>query len=331
MTFDRIDRRQLLTTALGSAALGSALWSSSMLAQSVQTAKILLGFPAGGSNDSIARQLAERLRGQYASTVIVENRVGAQGRFAVEAVKDAAPDGMTILQTPGTILTIYPHVYKRLSYDPLKDLTPVTAVSKFDPALAVAPSMPVKTPSEFIDWCKKNPDKAMYGSPSAGTSPHFVGVMLARAAGISLQHIAYKGAAPAVQDLLGGHLPAYMGIVGDVMEHHRRGTVRIIATSGPSRSRFTPDVMTFEESGFPKVVAQDWFGLFLPANAPSHVVTNLHRAVSRAMTDQSMLDSLTRIGVDPAVSEASAFADQLKRELASWADVVKASGFRIDD
>lgn len=326
---DQVNRRHLMTGA--AAMFASALSPAVSFAQPTQVARIVLGFPAGGSNDLIARQLAERLRGNYAPGIIVENKVGAQGRLAVDAMKTAAPDGMTILQTPGTALTIYPHVFKKLSYDPLKDLAPVTALCTFDIALAVGPNVPAKTASEFVAWCKKNPDKAMYGSPAAGASPHFVGVMFERAAGIKLQHVGYKGAAPAVQDLIGGHLSAYMGTLGDVIEHHRSGAARVIATSGPKRSRFVPDVMTFEEDGFRNVVAQDWYGILLPATAPSEVIIRLSRSISEAVKDQRLLDSFIRANVDPAVTDPQAFIERIRHELTSWEAVVKASGFRIDD
>jgi len=322
-------RRFLAASAAGLAAAGLP---ASLLAQTLgKVAKIILGFPAGGSNDVIARQLAERLRGSYAPSIIVENRVGAQGRIAVNAAKGSDPDGSVILQTPGTILTAYPHVFRKLGYDALRDLTPVSAICTFDLALVVGPAIPASSLGQFVDWCKANPAKASFGSPAAGASPHFVGVMFARAAGISLLHVGYKGAAPAVQDLLGGQIPAYVGTVGDVISHHRAGKVRVIGTSGAKRSRFLPEVPTFEEAGFRGAVAQDWFGILLPAHARADVVASLNRAIGAALKDESFLEVLTRLNVDPAGSSPDAFAERIRAERENWGPIVKASGFSIDE
>jgi len=323
-------RRFMVASALGLAGAATGFPLRAFSQQATRLARIVVGFPAGGSNDVIARHLADRLRGPYAPTVIVENKVGAQGRIAVDTVKGAEADGSVILQTPGTILTAYPHVFRKLSYDALRDLTPVTAVCTFDLALVVGPALPVTTLTEFVEWCTANPKKAAFGSPAAGASPHFVGVMFARAAGIELLHVGYKGAAPAVQDLLGGQIPAYVGTLGDVIALHRAGKVRVLGTSGAKRSRFVPEVPSFAEAGFPSAVAQDWYGILLPAKAPGEVVSRLNRSILAALEDPSMQEALARLNVDPAGSSPEAFAERIRSEQESWGPIVKASGFSLD-
>jgi len=322
-------RRRFLTRT--AAILAAAGLSPLSLAQTLsRTARIIVGFPAGGSNDVLARHLAEMLRGAYAPSVIVENRVGAQGRIAVEAVKGAPADGASMLQTPASILTVYPHVFRNLSYDPLRDLTPVAPVCTFDLVMAVRADSPARSLHQLVDWCRANPKQAMYGSPAPGAIPHFVGVAFAKAAGIELLHVGYKGAAPAVQDLLGGQIPAYIGTLGDIIAHQKAGKVRALATSGLKRSRFAPEVTTFHEAGFKDVVAQEWYGILLPPGAPVDTVAKLNTAVASALDDRGFQEALARLNVDPAGGSAAAFAERIRSEQTSWGPVVKASGFSLD-
>jgi tripartite-type tricarboxylate transporter receptor subunit TctC len=293
--------------------------------------KIVVGFPAGGSNDVIARLLAEKMQGRYADALIVENKVGAGGRLGVDAVRRAPADGGTILQTPGSILTLYPHIYKSLPYDALRDLTPVSSVCTLDFALVVGPAAPVKTIGEYVDWCKASPRQAIYGSPATGASPHFVGLMFGQAAGLDMMHVGYKGAAPAVQDLIGGQIPAYFGVLPDVSPHLKGGRVRVLATSGSRRSAITPDVPTFQEAGFKDVSVQEWYGILLPANAPERIVSSLNHAIQQALRDPEVLERFKALNVDAAASTAAAFAERIRIERVRWAPIVKASGFKMQE
>lgn len=323
------ERRRFL--ARSAALLAAAGLPQRAHAQAVgKTARIIVGFPAGGSNDVLARHLVEKLRGVYAPSAIVENKVGAQGRIAVETVKAAPADGTTMLQTPASILTVFPHVFKNLSYDPLRDLTPVAPVCTFDLVLAVGADSPAQSLPQFVEWCKANPKRAVYGSPAPGAIPHFVGVAFAKAAGIELLHIGYKGAAPAVQDLLGGQIPAYIGTLGDIITHYRSGKLRVLATSGTKRSRFVPDVATFQEAGYKGVVAQEWYGILLPPGVPADIVAKLNGAIASALEDRGFQEALARLNVDPAGGSAAAFAERIRSEQASWGPIVKASGFSLD-
>lgn len=325
-------RRHFLNAMSASAAAASLGLPSMALAQSaIKQSRILLGFPAGGSNDAIARLLGSKMQGHYADSLIVENRPGAGGRIGVDAVRRSAADGSTVLQTPGSILTLYPHIYKSLGYDALRDLTPVSTVCTLDFALVAGPGTSVQTIAQFVDWCKTNPDKAIYGSPATGASPHLVGLMFGQAAQLNLLHVGYKGAAPAVQDLIGGQIPAYVGMLADVTQHLQGGRLRVLATSGSRRHAATPDVPTFQEAGFKDVSMQEWYGMLLPANAPAQVVASLNDAILNALRHPDVIERFKSLTVDAAPSTPQAFTERIRLERARWEPVVKASGFKMEE
>jgi tripartite-type tricarboxylate transporter receptor subunit TctC len=246
-----ISRRRFVAgvlAALAGTASGSQAW-----AQVVgKPARIVTGFPPGGSTDIVARVLADRMRGQYAPNIIVENKPGAGGRIALEFVKAGEADGSLILLSPAGMFTIYPHVYKKLEYDAFADFTPVSTLVGYSFAITVGPSVPaqVRTLADLMQWYKANPKSAAYGTPGAGSAPHFIGTILARLAGVPLNHIPYKGMAPVMQDLMAGQIPVGMLTVGDVVAHAKETRMRVLATSGPARSPFLPNIPTAAESGF---------------------------------------------------------------------------------
>ena len=236
-------------------------------AQGIDTAKIIVGFPPGGTTDVMARKVAEKLRGPYARVVVVENRPGAGGQLGVIALKDAPPDGSTMLLTPSSMLSIYPNTYPKLQYR-LEDVAPASLAMYTHHVLSVGPAVPdsVKTLKDFFAWAKANPDKASYGSPGAGSMPHLIGVLVAKASGADLRHVAYRGSAPGIQDLLGGQIASFFGPVGDVLTHEKAGKVRVLAASGSVRDAFLPAVPTLREQGF-AVAVREWYAFFLPAKA----------------------------------------------------------------
>ena len=322
-------RREFVAASIAALA-GPASLSSALAAVIGKPAKILLGFSAGGSNDYLARQIAQRLSGTYAPNVIVENRVGAQGRIAAAAVKQAEPDGSGILQSNSSTMTLYQHIFKEMPYDPVRDFVPVTALANFDYVLVARADIGAASLGQFVDWCKANPKKATYASPAHGSAPHFVGLMLARDAGVELLHVPYKGASPAVQGLLGGEIPAYIGTYSDVAAHLPGKKLRILASSGPDRSRFTPDIPTFVELGLKEVESRQWFGISVPARTPQPVVLALNQAIVAALKTESMQASLTTQGMDAAGSTPAEFAERIRRESAKWASVVKAANFPLE-
>jgi tripartite-type tricarboxylate transporter receptor subunit TctC len=293
---------------------------------------IIVGFPAGGGTDVIARILADRLRGPYASTVLVENKPGAAARIAVEYVKNAEPDGSVMLFTPDFPITVYPHSFRSLNYDSLRDFTPVAPAAKSMLTYNVGPAVPegVKTLAEFVAWCKANPGKASYGTTAAGGTPHFVGMMLASAAGVAMTPVHYRGGAPALQDLIGGHVPASVNPVSESMTQAKAGTIRILAVTGSRRSPFLPDVPTMVEAGC-NVVVESWLGVFVPSKTPAEVVDALGAAIGEAVKSPAMIENLAKVGNEPRFQTPAEFAATVKADVARWGPVVKASGFIAED
>ena len=208
--------------------------------QPLDTIKIITGFPPGGTSDTLCRRVAENLRGgTYTKSALVENKPGAGGQIAVQSMKGAPTDGSVLLQTPASMLMIYPHIYKNLAYNAFTDVTAVSQACTFDFGFCVGPAVPdsVKNIPEFLAWCKANPDKANYGSPAAGSVPHFIGVLLGQAGGIELKHVPYRGSAPAVQDLVAGQIQAVSAPVGEFTQQANAGKIRFLGVSGAARSR----------------------------------------------------------------------------------------------
>ena len=325
------NRRQLIHTTGASAllaAVGEAAWAQAQH----ETVRIITGFAAGGTSDTICRRVAQRLAPDYGKTAVVENKTGAGGQIAVQTVKAAAPDGSTILQTPTSILTIYPHIYKKLPYDPVADLTPVSLGCIFDFGFAVGPAVPagVKTVPEFLAWAKANAAGANFGSPAAGSTPHFIGALLGKSAGVELKHAAYRGTQPAMLDLLGGQISAVSGPIGDITQHLSTGKVRILGVSGSKRSRFAPDVPTFGEQGLKDMAYSEWFAFFLPAKAAPDVVARLNAAMKNALASKDVVDGLSTFGLEAMSSTPAELAALLKKDTAMWAPIVKQVGFTAD-
>lgn len=313
--------------------LGALLSGAGARAQGAAPPRILVGFPAGGSVDVSARRLAEAWRGRMAETVLVEQKVGAGGRLAVMTLKDAAPDGQTLLLSPSSMFTIYPHVYRKLAYRAEADAIPVSPVANATCGFGVGPMVPaaVKTLGQFVDWAKANPQNAAFASPAAGAMPHFLGNQFERAAGIKLTHVPYRGAAPGMQDLMGGQIAAGCFIVGDYLPHLASGRVRILGITDARRSRFVPEVPTFEEQGFKGIEGVESYGLFLPARTPAAIVERAYDLAKLALRESAVTEGLAKLGFEPASAAPADYARRLAREREQWGPVVKASGFSSDD
>jgi len=292
-------------------------------------ARIIIGFPAGGSSDVVARLYAERLRGVIAPQVLVEGRVGAAGRIAVEAVRDADKDGSVILQTPASMLTLQPHLFPReVRYDAATDLAAVSTVCTFPFALAVPAAHPAQDFAGLVAWLRAQSAEVPFASPATGSAPHFLGIMLGQAVGARLTHVPYRGAVPAIQDLLGGRLPMFVGVLGDISPHVGSGA-RMLAVSSPTRHPRHPSVPTFAELGHAALNKQEWFGAFVPAGTPAASVAALHAAYRAAAAAPELVAALDRLDFTPGISESpAAFAAQVLQERTEWAEIVKASGFR---
>ena len=320
-------RRRVL---LGLSALAAAPHA---FAQASKSVRIIVPFPAGGGTDVLARIVGEKLRAGYASTVIVENRVGASGRIGVEAVKSADADGGTLLFIPDFLFTVYPHSFRKLAYDPLADFAPVAMVARSGLALSAGPALPdqVKTIAQYLDWARSSPKNAFFATTSPGGTPHFVGVMLARDSGVALSPVHYKGGAPALQDLLGGQIPLSVNPVVEVLPYARSGKVRVLATTGAQRSKFLPEVPTLAESGFPQIVIAPWLGFFAPAKTPAATVSRLASAIGEAVKAPETVASFEKFGNEAIAVGPAEFSAALKAEIARWQPIVKASGFTAED
>jgi tripartite-type tricarboxylate transporter receptor subunit TctC len=324
----RLTRRTALA-ALASAATAPG-WAQP---SSSEVAKIVVGFPPGGASDVAARLIADRMRGRYAPSVIVDNKPGAAGRVAAELVKNAAPDGQSILLTPGSTHTVYPYVYKKLPYHPEKDFIPVTMACSFDFVLAVGPKVPesVRTVADFVRWCKANPQDAAYASAAMGSLVHFVGAMFAREAGIQLVHVPYKGGAPAMQDLMGGQIASSFLVMGEALPHLKGGRLRLIASSGAKRSRLLPELPTFREAGL-DLDLQGWFGFFVPARTPAERVNQLASAIAHAQASPEVAEGFAKIGYDvPPAMGPRAFAARVRADDERWRNIVKLTGFTPEE
>ena len=328
------NRRQFIQVSAATAVLGGFALPSFAQAMPIEQVKIINGFPVGGSADTTSRRVGEKL-GPSAYTknpAVVENKTGAAARIAIDAVKAAAPDGATLLLTPYSMMAIYPHIYKQLSYDPFTDLMPVCMASSLVHGLAVGPMVPatVRTVKDYLAWAKANPKDASYGSPAAGSTPHFLGALLGMNNGVDLKHIPYRGSTPGVVDLLGGQLASMFAPHGDFLANHKAGKLRILATSGKQRSAFVPEIPTFIESGFPDLMVEEWFGFYVPAKTPTSIIAAANTAINAALREKSVIDSLAIQGMLPVGGTAAQMAADQKVQFDYWGPIVKKVGFTAD-
>ena len=294
-----------------------------------QPIRIVIPYPAGGVGDATARMIAESMRTSLKRPVIVENKAGAAGRLGVQAVKEAPADGSVLLFTPIAPMAVFPHVYEKLGYDPVADFAPISQVATFDLAVAVGANVPAKTLEELVAWLKADPGQATFGSPAAGSLPHFFAILFARTANIDLRHVAYKGNPQAITDLMGGHLPIFFTSTQDLVEPHKAGRIRVLATSGAQRSIVLPEVPTFAEAGY-RIRGEGWYGIYAPAKTPAEVVARLNEAVVAAMRAPELRSRLMAVGLQPTGTSSSELAKVQKADSDLWGPVIKASGFKPD-
>ena len=291
--------------------------------------KILVGFPPGGSADATARLIAEKMSASLGQPVIVENRPGAGGRIAAQAVKDAAADGNTLMLVPMAVMVVQPVVFKSIKYDTTKDFTPIGNAVTFPLALAAGSATPAKTMAELMTWIKANPNQANYGSPATGSLPHFLGEMLGQAAGVRMQHVPYQGGAPLMAALLGGQLPMGFDTPLEFAENHRAGKLRILAVSSPQRMAQFPDVPTLRESGI-NIEASAWFGIFGPAGMAAARTESLSSAMQAALKATDVMTKLSNLGLLAAPESSVDMARRMAADKARWEPVIRATGFQAD-
>jgi tripartite-type tricarboxylate transporter receptor subunit TctC len=331
-----MQRREFTQASISAAILG-ALGTQSAFAQAslpLEQVKIFFGFPAGSSGDIVARRVGDKLAGSsYTKNgAVVENKPGAGGRIALDVLKPMPADGSHLTLTPYSMLSLYPHVYSKLGYDAFKDFVPVSMAAIMHHGLAVGPMVPasVTDVKGFLAWCKANPKDANYGSPGAGSTPHFIGALLGLNNNIDLKHVPYRGSVPGVTDVVGGQIAGMVTPHGDFIANHKAGKLRILATSGNKRSPFVPEVATFAEQGFPELTVDEWFSFYAPAGTPAHVVAAANAAINNALKDKGVIDSLALVGLIAQGSTAAELAASQKQQYDRWGPLIKRIGFTAE-
>jgi tripartite-type tricarboxylate transporter receptor subunit TctC len=317
---------------VSSACAGGLALPDSMRRASAQTvSRMLVGFGAGGTIDVIARMLVQGMKG-YSSSFIVENRPGAGGRLALGALKGSLADGSVMILAPASNVAVFPHVYKALGYDAFRDFVPVTTVCAFPFLITVGPMVPadVRTLADFVKWCAANPRQATYGTAAAGSMLHFTGATLAKAGQFEFVHLPYAGPG-GIQDLIGGRIAATIYPIGTALPHVQSGAIRALATTGPQRSPQLLDVPTVREAGYPALEANEWFGVFVPANTPAETVNRLNAAIRAVVNSDVFKTALAKLSVDPAGETPKEFAQLVKSDFDRWGPIVQASGFTPED
>jgi tripartite-type tricarboxylate transporter receptor subunit TctC len=324
-----IDRRQWLALGVGVGA--AAALHTRVHAQTLGMARLLIGAPAGGAGDTLLRRVADRMKGRYAGNVIVENKAGAGGQIALMAAREAAADGATMLMTPSTFFSLYPHTYRKLPYDAERDFAPVSLMAYTNFGLAVGPAVPesVRTLEDFMAWSRANPEKATYGSPAPGSVPHLIVAAAARQFDAPLKHVPYKGSVPGLQDMRGGHLAAMSSPIGALVPHVQQGGARVLAVSGSARSPQLPQTPTYREQGMP-IVGREWFGMFLPGKASPELVSHAAAQLREALQHKDTLDTAARLGLDIAWSSPQELRDMIRADSEEWQVWVRKIGFTAE-
>jgi tripartite-type tricarboxylate transporter receptor subunit TctC len=323
-----LSTRRTLTLAAASALGLLALTPLAAQAQAFPTKAItiIVPFSAGGTTDILARVLGQFISKDLGQPVIIDNRAGAGGNIGTQLVARAAPDGYTILM--GTVGThaINQSLYPKLAFDPIKDFAPLTRVALVPNLLVANPAQPFKTVKELMAYTKANPGKVTFGSSGSGTSIHLSGELFKQMAGVDIQHVAYKGSAPAVNDLLGNHIAIMFDNMPSAISHVKAGKLRPLAVTTAQRSPALPDVPTVAEAGVPGYEATSWFGLLAPAKTPAPVVAKLNAAILKALADPDVKNKLLEQGAEPAGETPAQFAAFIASETVKWGKIVKQSG-----
>lgn len=327
-----INRRSAVKAALGASGLLALGVMPSFAQTMTESARIVVGFPPGGAPDLIARRLAEQLTGKLAKAVIVDNRPGAAGRIAVDIARQSPADGTTLLLNPAGVLTINPHSYKKLNYDPFKDLAPVGLAAYVDFGFAVGPAVPadVKDLADFVKWAKANMGKVNYASPAAGSPTHFVGDLLSRSQGLEMTHVPYRGGVAVLNDLMGGQVAVGILTLGDMVQHDKSGKLRLLASTGRARSRFTPNLATFTEQKIPGMDLSDWTGVYIAGNPAPEVVARVSALLATVTSSAQYAQALAVSSLEAASSTPQELDRLARADFERWGPIVRASGFVAD-
>ncbi len=312
---------------LTAALLGLGLAAGGAEAQSnypSRPVRIVVPSPPGGGTDIIARVLAQYFSTTMGQQFFVENRPGAGNMIGIESVARAAPDGYTLLFVPST-LALNTVMYKKVSYDPVRDFAPITLAAAANNVLVVNPAVPAKTLSELVALAKEKPGQLTYGTPGIGTSPHMSMELLKSLAGIDLQHIPYRGTAPAMTDMISGQITAMFSNALTAKPQIETGAIRALGVSGRKRSGALPDIPPIAEAGVPSYDATQWYGLVAPVGTPADILARLHAEATAALKTKDMQDKLAGDGAEPVGTTPAEFAAHIKTELEKWAAVARGA------
>ena len=292
--------------------------------------RFVVPYPAGGPLDTVARLLAQKVSEGTGQPVVVDNKPGAGGNIGADIVAKSPADGYTILMGAVATHAINPTLYKSIPYDPIKDFAPVTQVASTPNVLVVNPSVPAASVREFIAHAKANPGKLSFGSGSIGSAGHLAGELFKTLAGVDMVHVPYKGAAPAMQDLVGGQIQLMFDNLASSLGQVKGGTVRALAVTTSARSGFAPELPTIAESGLPGFDISTWFGVFAPAGTPREALTRLHAEFTKALAAPDVRARMTALGAEPVGNTPEQFAAYIRAEAEKYARVIKASGAKVD-
>lgn len=321
---------KIISKALLAMALAVGFGAAGAQDLSSKPVRIIVPFPAGGATDILARELGQRMSKRLNTNVVVDNKAGASGSIGADAVAKSVPDGHTLLLT-ATHLAIYPALNKKLPYDAAKDFTPLSLVAATGVGIAVRADSPYKNLAQLLEAARQDPGKLSFGSTGNGGSTHLTGELLNIRAGVKMVHVPYKGSGPALNDLLGGHLPVHIDANTSLIEHHRAGKLRILAVTSPKREASLPDVPTVAEATSLKDFSSiGWFGVFGPAAMPPAVVDKLSTAMMAELSSAEMRQKIAGLGAEPGWMTQPQFAAFYLAEMDKWEKVVNAANVKIE-
>src|SRR5260221_2306723 len=313
-------------------ALVIALDSSAAFAQTSRApARMLVGYPPGGAVAALGRLLAEGMSEAFRRMGVMENRPGAFGQTAAEALKAAAPDGNTLMIAPDATVVIRPQTLSKPPFDPLADFAPVAHAGVWAFALGIHAGLPAKTLADYVSWVKADSARASFASSGAGGSTHFFGVLLGQTLGVPFRQVSYKGAGPAIFDVVAGHVPATIQPLGTLLAQARAGRIAVLAMSGRERSPGAAEVPTFAELGYSSLTAEGWFGIFAPAGTPDGSVAKLNAAFVQAMRASAVRDKMRNLDLEVREMGAAEFAGVVRADYVRWGPIIRASGFSGDN
>lgn len=325
----RMNSRRFFCIALACAAL---LATADAAAQAYPSKPIhfIVPYPAGGPLDTVARLLGAKLAESMKQPVVVDNKPGAGGNIGAEYVAKSAPDGYTILMGAVATHAINPTLYAHIPYDAVKDFIPITQVASTPNVLVVNPSIPANNVREFIAYAKANPGKLNYGSGSTGSAGHLAGELFDTMAGVKMVHVPYKGAGPAMQDLIGGQIQLMFDNLASSLGQIKAGRVKALAVTTAKRTALAPDLPTISESGLPGFDISTWFGVFAPAKTPQPIADRLYTELTRALAMPDVREAMVKLGAEPVGNKPEEFAAYIKSEADKYAKLIKQSGAKVD-